>query len=293
MEHLLRYTSCTQAPIEVPYVCHTPYDGLVFREYPRRRRLEGVNRLDLALPKEELDAYMQAWLFFGVLSEIFDDFKLDDFVRQGPLGPLVTTAVLPNYIQRWRDGLKDCPLREMKVKIDKASEVLKQVYNFLHTHFEVYEDEPTPRPEIWLSISVLGHTLAYHLSEIYGMNRPGGPPLLPFFTGEVALRPRMLGQGWCPSGFSRLKRSCLIRTMYFASTMDRRDSAHDHSACTEDVCNASQIDEKTYTTQHVKAGCKCDFKGPSIDDLHSSIENRLILVLNLRVTDNNSVFAIG
>jgi hypothetical protein len=158
-----------------------------------------ITRLDLHLSNEEINSFLQTWLFFGLLSEIFEDFVPDDFIRLSPTRPLVTTEPLPQYAQRWRTLLSQMLPGDRRLKIVKASKCLQEVFNFTSLHFETLEDAPTPRQEICLSINVLGHTLSYHLSEAHGLNQPGGPPLLPFNSGTLILRSRMIDQGWCPS----------------------------------------------------------------------------------------------
>jgi hypothetical protein len=149
MDHLLQYQTSDRPSIEVPYVCRHPYDDGTFAEYPRRQGVQRyITRLDLHLSNEEINSFLQTWLFFGLLSEIFEDFVADDFIRSSPTRSLVTTELLPQYTQRWRTLLRQMLPGDRRLKIVKASKCLQEVFNFTSLHFETLEDAPTPRPEI-------------------------------------------------------------------------------------------------------------------------------------------------
>jgi hypothetical protein len=79
----------------------------------------------------------------------------------------------------------------------------------------------------------------------------------------------MRGQCWCPSEIRRLAENHTLNEFYFAATMDRHDRFTDHSRCSEIVCLASQVDDKTYQTKHTTGTCCCKFIGPLEEQLYS------------------------
>ncbi|KAF2992997.1 hypothetical protein E8E14_000383 [Neopestalotiopsis sp. 37M] len=95
------------------YIC--TFDGGQFTTFPERCgwKLEGENNFsDRLLRKDgvelghlETSAFIQAWLFFGLLFEVFKiiDVPLneEDSIRKDDTGTSVTTEMLPTYIQKW------------------------------------------------------------------------------------------------------------------------------------------------------------------------------------------------
>jgi hypothetical protein len=75
--------------------------------------------------------------------------------------------------------------------------------------------------------------------------------------------------------------------------MDYKDFIRDHSACTEGICSASQVNEETYETQHVEDGCRCELGRPSAADLRPILESGLIPVLSFRFGHDGTFSGIG
>jgi hypothetical protein len=271
MDHLPRFSTSVAPLFEVPYLCsHLPYEGNGFLGYPKGMGLDELqlSHLDAVLPKDALDAFLQVWLFFGALHEIFGQVLVSDFVRQGQRGMQVTSSRLEDYIQRWVGTYETKSSEEKEVMMNKSSVYLREVFQFLHGHAR-YQEAASPRPEIWLSVNALLDTVSYRLKCLHGIGREGGPPIIYQTVGDKALRSYMLGQGWCLSEIKRLAQNHTLNEFYFAATMDRRGGTADHSACSEIVCLASQVDEKTYKTKHTTDTCCCKFIGPSEEQLCS------------------------
>jgi hypothetical protein len=68
-----------------------------------------LSHLDTILPKDVLDAFLQVWLFFGALHEIFGQVSLQDFVQQCQKGMQVTTSRLEDYLRRWTETYESKP----------------------------------------------------------------------------------------------------------------------------------------------------------------------------------------
>jgi hypothetical protein len=117
--------------------------------------------------------------------------------------------------------------------------------------------------------------------------------LLPFNSGTLILRSRMIEQGWYLSDVACILGLCNIRTFYFASTMDHQDFIRDHSAFSEGICSANQVNEETYETQHVEDGCRCELGRPSAADLRPILESGLIPVLSFRFGHDSAFSGIG
>ena len=103
MEHLARPQSPVEDQIQVPYVGMKAYDRGFFLDYPAR---EGWHRAIELISQEthsnfEADwtrftAFMQRWLFFGLLHSFFlDDFNEPDYIhKRSHSEDFLTTASL-------------------------------------------------------------------------------------------------------------------------------------------------------------------------------------------------------
>ena len=109
MDYLPFITNPAYPPIEVPYLGGADYIWQGFHDYPKTRIVDEEELLagDLqGRSVEELEAFLQQWLYFGPLHEICDivgmDFVSNQFVRETPDGQkLVSTAHLPTYVETW------------------------------------------------------------------------------------------------------------------------------------------------------------------------------------------------
>jgi hypothetical protein len=73
MDHLLVPSNPILPPIGVPYICTIPYDNKGFFDYPVRRgwNYTRFTEGDFAEhPGPETLSFLQAWLYFGFLSEV-------------------------------------------------------------------------------------------------------------------------------------------------------------------------------------------------------------------------------
>jgi hypothetical protein len=283
MNHLPRYKNSKLPQIEVPYLCKEPYDGLEFKDYPKRKGLElKITDLDGTVEKDEADAFLQTWLFFGVLSQTLQvPIRNEDFVTIDPDGTSVlTTVALPGYVQQSEDALKRLSRSDQEGRIRSGAGCLQELHWFLGDYIR-YGDAAPPRGVIWLSVNALGSTLVHWLSDMCQVYVGGRFKFQGFSGGEVVLRANMLKEGWCLSEVERLLRKHSVNGVYFASTMDRHYPILDHSLCSRLFCQASIVDLATYNTKHVEDCCRCPFVGPSKQELDSHIQSGGIPVVLL------------
>ncbi|KAJ3569711.1 hypothetical protein NPX13_g5991 [Xylaria arbuscula] len=105
MDHIPPICGSPYQHIRVPNFCTEPYDGLEFSGYPQRKGWADPVDGSLALSKrshEARTAFLQTWLFFGVLEEVLGcRIDLGDFVKDG----YITTAQLPLHTEAWHGRL--------------------------------------------------------------------------------------------------------------------------------------------------------------------------------------------
>lgn len=147
MNHLPRYKNSKLPQIEVPYLCKEPYDGLEFKDYPKRKGLE-LKTIDLdgTVEKDEADAFLQTWLFFGVLSQTLQvPIRNEDFVTIDPDGTSVlTTVALPGHVQKSEDALKRLSRSDQEGRIRSGARCLQELHWFLGDYIR-YGDAAPPR----------------------------------------------------------------------------------------------------------------------------------------------------
>ena len=177
-------------PPAVPYVVSSApkdaYDGLEFSSFPERR---GFNKDDLlkgdfaGRNDSELSEFFQAWLFFGMLSEVLSaagqDFSLDDYVLHGMDGRFyIESLPLRDHLLDWvkreqslaQSSLSDpstvfaAPWLERVRRIDRCLDEARTFTQRLlcpSSSSSLPADRlPNIIPEISLSIIILGATLA-------------------------------------------------------------------------------------------------------------------------------------
>lgn len=102
---------------KIIFLCEEGYDGVPFLTYPIRKDqsyiiplLGDVSQIDTQslhqVPLEEVEAFFQTWLFFGLLQEVLRDlYKSEDFVAHTEVNLLavrvLSTSKLLGLIDSW------------------------------------------------------------------------------------------------------------------------------------------------------------------------------------------------
>ncbi|KAF4617088.1 hypothetical protein G7Y89_g15061 [Cudoniella acicularis] len=105
------------------------------------------------------------------------------------------------------------------------------------------------------------------------------------------LQDRLIATGWCPSLLSEL---VAVDNLYTAYTQGRPIIPADHVGrqCNSRICNVNKIDDSTYMTKHVVDGCQCNFIGPPIDDIVSSLRQGFVPIVEVREVDNGLIVRV-
>ncbi|KAI5849911.1 hypothetical protein BZA05DRAFT_430663 [Tricharina praecox] len=286
----------------IPCLCEpNDYDKQGFFDYPSRHgwridyttddgpvRVSGDGKT-LSSSAAEKVAFLQAWLFFGMLHEAFRIFEvpidLEEFVVRPAEGSVqcITTFPARQYFGQCIDAGK----RTIKSCV-KAHEDLAKLFKLVSGMISRYED--TVSPTSWrisdvlpldaiLCIQVLGESLI-NLAKItihvplydsaladdgkVGFNRATNP-----------LQARMLQGGWCISATTMLHDLLDTTSLYIASH---------HSSCTKVQCYANQVDEDTYETKHTEDCQGCEHISVDVEQVVSILRKGQIPLLEV-VTD--------
>lgn len=258
------------APLDALYHCRRrmipeslssarPRDALRLKCY----RVSGDDEYRLADLSEQV-AFLQAWLFFGMLEQVslicgVDARLEDEFVLQQCE---VTTAPLDRLLQRWLDA---------KLNPEQAVQIVRVIQHVLSMQTR-YED-PRKREsqeltyaqyKVLLSIRVATRTVLLALA-MSGVCEPGtirslmDPQIQQSFPAwwdglKEFARDELLRAGWCQSECKLLERmdGCYE---FFSTSLTR--PRMDHDQCDDFRCLADQVNEGTYKTIHVKPECGC------------------------------------
>ncbi|KAK7466176.1 hypothetical protein VKT23_004897 [Stygiomarasmius scandens] len=312
-------------PFTIPYLCKSaPYDGKDFWTYPERRgwrlnvkdeqchvfcppghceygmgfaeiqaeddRIQPpmLSRLD-GRPVRASDkvAFLQAWLFFGVLEEVSSLCRLEidvaaDFIFNDEL---ISTKKLNGLSERWFQAAMEMRRAGEKEVVRRILTVARHSSLMLRSEITDIRNVASESAEVFRDVSDSTYTYRYNyayaecrvLLSLDILRRAGireesvkvssglAPALLKewhnFLTSQFV---DLEEKGWCKSELAILEDGDLI----FASLLPR-PRIMDHSHCGNVICGAYQTDEVTYKSRHVKDWCCCDFIEVKSDALTS------------------------
>ncbi|KAI0828594.1 hypothetical protein BC628DRAFT_79832 [Trametes gibbosa] len=238
-------------------------------------------------------AFLQGWLFFGVLTEVSALCGLAIDVREEFVvedGRAISTAALNGLAGRWFASLADDLVGDeafMKRILDIVRNISlllnEELVDRENIEFEPLYSYTTDEARVFHAIDTLLRILALHLLlHVYSRRSAAGEEDAGGWTKgavEVAiewpgrrveafnvftdrLQEEMLERGWCDSEISLLATD----EIPFASLLDR-PRIRDHSRCGDVVCSAYQTDEATYKTIHTDDSCQCAFLRVPAEDL--------------------------
>lgn len=273
MDHLPLMIGCREALPEVPCICD-PYcfDGKEFETFPARKGFrvrpeDGYAREllngdgTLPSPKQYADI-LQAWLFFGVLVELFkvSNVLVDpmDFVRREGHNTYITMRCLPAYLGRWKQHEVVLSRKDQKLHFRRQQEIIGKALVF-RTHnftpewwlpnlsFEPDKSHSASLPfSIEMSMVILEETLDRASRRNFGIDHNG------YFQGTLntSLTRRLEHNGWCPSEVSLATATLDHTSTLLANQLHRQATRADHSRCSSTKCLAFDIDVETYETRH-------------------------------------------
>ncbi|PGH18802.1 hypothetical protein AJ79_00215 [Helicocarpus griseus UAMH5409] len=244
---------------------------------------------------DDLAAFLQAWLVFGLLRRVLGpsdmSVRLEDLVSG--LNSDETESV------NCKPGNELSELQHSRV--DTAGLVLYFMYWIAK---ESHVDDPERRDRLWaqhvatlkMTNSVVNDLIAWR-SRYYPI-QDGGKGDVPVLDSIIlsivllseyvlatsraifsdhswslewgldnALLSRLLRAGWCPGEATVLHNKFIHSTsLYIVGGFDRHSLNKDHSRCSKDECVANNIDESVYKTKHVSDDCNCAHVGEANDN---------------------------
>lgn len=261
------------------------YDGLGFENFPVRM---GHCSQDQA-SQQTSASYIQGWLYFGLLREVFGDtLQVSDFVRPRPPDLpqtvpyqwLLTTAKLPDYFERhhelnrsitaYFDARRFQRLREL------VTFVVDQCNRFDHVQSRYDEESPI----VLLSLRILVQTLDRYEGGYTYLRWTRHIPTTTYahnWLSSRIIQQHMLRQEsvWCPHQVQYLLKTFSYHALIYLAEI-KRDVAEwvDHSHCSEESrCIAYNIDNKTFQGRHVGKCSGCSQVEAPLEDMMSILED--------------------
>ena len=307
---------CRQRSVPESYLEKRPRDSLSLKCF----RVDGSE-----VTLTEQVAFLQAWLFFGVLAEmgtiLGTKVKIEsDFVlaTQGGAGTkLITTTALNRLPLLWRDALRAFDEVERVERSRRVLQIVQHIMSLQTIISTKKSDEDDPQLltydecKVLLSIRVLFRAILLSLvlsssssSNMLDKIKPFVHPALsqsfPAYWDELKdfAIDEMLNKGWCRSECKLLEPFDGVYN-FFAGRLSSGRWPMDHSKCNDWSCLVDQVDEKTYEIVHVERGCKCAQVKVKVDDVCAVLDKdsipRIIITkdFKLSVSDAQPYAAIS
>ena len=328
MEHLpYPKDVASPGPGPVPFVCKEAYDGGPFLTYPLRRKepnplANGTEMVNAnfnqvsSQPVAKLEAFVQTWLFFGLLKEIFGDlFDPSHFVRPAAstsetqnvskasqlvsfmkswmaFGPrkVLDTGRLVSVVEKWMNQIE-----VSKDSQDEKQTQYEHIASCLRLTVTVLEAvkssvRPDFNPWIRLSIATIGELLTQAANWAYGIDF-GKDNKCPGNWNVVSEQPQMFDQmktnGLCPSEIHRLRSSHLsVQTLNFLSWLKKEVPGMGHQNCTERICRASHNSLGQYVAKHQHDNCQCTNFLVDVPETIRILSRGLLPLLRIKLGSN-------
>ncbi len=282
MDHLPHPINASQEPLIVPYFDKYKYDKGSFPDYPARCGFDKSNFQwgDFSsVPREDHDAFFQAWLYFGLVYDFFgaDD---EDFIDRD--AKRITTSKLPQMATKWQQSLPKFSRKDRLAEYERVQRSLREAadaVSFLDSAEWRAKGKSNLSEEVAYSIVVLGLTLEE--IKIYHNSLGGGMSNADLIATQVGnwpitelVRKRLAAGGWCRSESTRMQTYFMATGQFYCASMELSGLHVDHSACTDLRCSAEDVDESTYVTAHSEScpdSASCKHTGLLPSDVESII----------------------
>jgi len=167
--------------LSVPYLVQAPYCGDDYHSFPEREgwalgedglwsRIGAAEVAGGPNDQSSLEAFLQSWLFFGLLTEVVGSITIEDFMYQSSHGDwYVTTEKLPQYLSSWAAPITLQPSEHIKPLL-KAHLALDKAYSLVSKCCASIDGFAKPTWSInlrlALSFMMLGETMCHAIRNV-------------------------------------------------------------------------------------------------------------------------------
>lgn len=288
MDHVPLPKDPVRSPPRIPYYCLEEYDRGDFNTYPERQEwtqkelftestwtdLGGANGRSRRIAA----AFLQQWLFFGLLHAAFGDvIVFQDYIDEENGTRYIHTRNLLAHAHQFISK-RNCGLvTEMDIQhLDRSLQIAYLICDFL-----TIGARDALNPYFLVSLSLLGRFIThlrrvlfqdYHISGSFYIEL-WVPPFMRSdsirFQGDELMdrwislfEHEMVKERWCPRAVDMQGHLFGLEYRYYTSFLSNLQQYRQHrGVCTRTQCLASQIRKSTYRTVHTNDGCNCSFQG--------------------------------
>ncbi|KAK1249631.1 hypothetical protein MKX08_009634 [Trichoderma sp. CBMAI-0020] len=295
-------------PRKTPYVCDELWDGGPFKTFPIRKGKVGLipphlrhflgpgsfpepyHEMLYPTPKEDIQPFLQTWLWFGLLAEMLGLNEISAGVHL--VESIVATEEIRNLYARTvyiseDDGKQYVSAKEVLNSAQAIAERQKLAPNLRERLIYIcdclrYTNSMIPSTlnldeTVRYSICALGEYFSTGLASVVALSNPKIEfPNLAFSWHQNYMKSggtidkEMLQRGWCPSETEKIGSQFQgLQTMHHISQLEKSNASQDHSSCTRHLCTAFQMDIETYQPSHVSDDCNCPLT--TIDERATSL----------------------
>jgi len=313
-----------EPPIVIPYLLADDfkYDGGDFDSYPERcgwnfgiwrnndRTYKDVDIKEWlrmsSKTKDELPAFLQAWLFFGLLSFALGmEVPVEDFTRllEDSQSKVLTTAKLETYLihfstrfadpaanedheQTWRDR------RKQKTRFWTSMSSVANVFVSLAGTIKRGDLQIREKLEqVQFAAGLLSHTLCNYMLEV--LKTPDDKSKLSLRLAPLEFEPcrliirKMTADNWCPHTRHRVTLTCSYSMQAYLYALGTVRTSQDHSKCTEGYCSANQAGTD-FEPKHIGCvGAGCDMVQTPIREVVKVLQEGFIPLLEVQFKGRN------
>ncbi len=283
MDHLPIAAQASHIPI--PYITSKDYDGQGFSSYPHRNGWDKNDLITLTFSgrrRSETAAFLQSWLFFGLLFEFLDmSLETSQFVVGDEQGELfITTERLPGYLRQWESREKAIDQALKWEHFNRTKRILDEAADFALAlcSLTYREDNPDKHPPYWplspeLALAILGLISSLSKARYCVYAQALNPePIFRYDTGvSELLVSRATEAGWCPKDVSILRTKPVDVFYYYATMGPPREGRH--GKCSQSLCVLDELDESKYKPAHIEPDCSCACIEISQEKIRKSLDD--------------------
>lgn len=233
-------------------------------------------------------AFVQAWLFFGLLEAISErPISVSYLVRLGEDSiEWLYTRNLPALLEAWirqlsslDDEVRDSKLRQARACAIRANSILADLLfkiegNATSTlYLEFRQILLSVEPALSALHEAIVSRIDFHFrTEI----RSFGAVDYPFPRGYSE---KLVRKGWCPFVVASAEIAMSPSFLRYVDAAGYAQTNGGHGRCTSDACERNQIDPDTYVQLHCQPKCRCCFIKPNIKAIFEILDADLIPVV--------------
>lgn len=260
-----------QYPISHPnsnFPCYDISLADAFEEYPRRCKFGSAKDLNLNRDEVDVAAFMQSWLFYGILKEILNDKDergkiIDPWLdRLGGTVDIQIDASLEEHL-----------LGQTKKRLEACRNLLRKVERY----WNQFDEKPVTSDSVLALTCLSVRLLLDHLWTLLDVHKSRTSPadeqrFRPFSAkghsscAELLLQ-RIQEGGRCPWRAKSAHSQLDCTALYFLSSLRSLQPNDRHTACSadKDICEPSI---KAFEAIHTQEGCQC----PRVFPLQTKVE---------------------